>query len=61
MSNLTYKQAKERYEKLGARYDREYTEGLWTTNRRLAAECEDAYSAMHEARRREETGMMVTE
>ena len=38
--------AHDRYWSLVDRYNREYREGLWSTNRTLASQCEDAYDAM---------------
>lgn len=46
----TYAQAKARHDALVERYNREYREGRWTTNRELAAQCEDAYDRMIAAR-----------
>ena len=38
------------HDTLVARYNSEYRAGKWTTNRTLAGKCEDAQSAMWEAR-----------
>jgi hypothetical protein len=36
--------AKSKHDTLVARYNKEYREGKWSTNRELASKCEDAYS-----------------
>ena len=51
MSNLEkaiteYEKAKARHDRLVARYNREYREGRWSTNRPLASKCENAYDDM---------------
>jgi hypothetical protein len=48
-----YEKAKAKHDKLVARYNREYLEGRWSTNRPLAGKCENAYSEMIEAAERE--------
>lgn len=42
-------QAEKKYRTLLERYNREYREGRWTTNRPLAGKVEDAWSAVIEA------------
>ncbi len=41
-----YAAAKDRHDRLVERYNREYREGRWSTNRDLAGKCEDAYDVM---------------
>jgi hypothetical protein len=48
-----YEKAKAKHDKLVARYNREYLEGRWSTNRPLAGKCENAYAEMIEAAERE--------
>ena len=45
----TLEQARRRYHTLTSRYNREYHEGKWTTNRTLAGHCENAYDALTRA------------
>lgn len=45
----TLEQARRRYHTLTSRYNREYREGKWTTNRTLAGQCENAYDALTRA------------
>lgn len=42
--------AKAREERLVRKYREEYTAGLWSTNRPLAAACEDAFSEVSRLR-----------
>ncbi len=46
MGKVRRTSASEHYWALVERYNREYRAGLWSTNRELASECENAYSAM---------------
>lgn len=46
-----YEEARAKHDALVTRYNREWRAGLWTTNRLLAAACEDAHDAMMRARR----------
>lgn len=48
-----YEKAKAKHDRLVARYNREYREGRWSTNRPLASKCENAYSEMIRAAERE--------
>lgn len=41
-----YEKAKAHYWALVNRYNREWRAGLWSTNRTLASECENAYDVM---------------
>lgn len=41
-----YEKAKAHYWALVNRYNREWRAGLWSTNRPLASECENAYDVM---------------
>ena len=41
-----YEKAKAKHDRLVARYNREYREGRWSTNRPLASKCESAYDEM---------------
>jgi hypothetical protein len=53
MSMSDSAKAKARMDRLTERYNREYREGKWSTNRRLAGQCEDAYDEWVEACLRE--------
>lgn len=45
-----YEKAEARYWSLVNRYNREWREGRWSTNRELAGACENAYDAMMRAK-----------
>ena len=48
-----YEKAKAKHDRSVARYNREYREGRWSTNRPLAGKCENAYDEMIRAAERE--------
>lgn len=55
---LEYEKAKAHHDALVARYNSEWRERKWDTNRPLAGACEDAYSAM--VRAADAAGIAVT-
>lgn len=58
--HAAYLLAQKRSDRLAARYNREYAAGKWSTNRRLAGQCEEAYSEAERAKREWEESLSAS-